>query len=101
LVLDESGFVETLPDGTSCRWGSVLSWEPPAHLAMTWHPGHGPDPHTRLDVSFEDAPGGTLVRLVHTGWENLGLTGMEALGDYTEGWDVVLGAYVNSVAVGV
>jgi len=98
LVLDEHGFVETLPDGTPSRWGDVLTWEPPSRLAMTWHPGQDADPHTRIDVTFEEAPGGTLVRLVHSGWESLGLPGVESLGDYEQGWDVVLGGYVDRLA---
>jgi uncharacterized protein YndB with AHSA1/START domain len=99
LVLDEQGFVETLPDGTPSRWGDVLAWEPPSRLAMTWYPGQAPDPHTQIEVTFEDAPGGTtLVRLVHSGWENLGLPGVESLGDYDQGWNVVLGGYVRRLA---
>jgi uncharacterized protein YndB with AHSA1/START domain len=105
LVLDETGFVETLADGSPCSWGSVLAWEPPHRLAMTWHPGQDPDPHTLVEVTFEAADGGTLVRLVHSGWENLGLpadAGAERLGGYDEGWDVVLGSYVSGLgAVGM
>ena len=75
LVLDEDGFVETLADGTSCRWGSVLAWEPPSRLIMTWHPGQAADPHTVVDVSFTADGGGTMVRLVHSGWESIPAAG--------------------------
>ncbi len=102
LVLDEGGFVETLADGTACWWGSVLAWEPPDRLAMTWHPGQDPEPHTVVEVTFTAASDGTLVRLVHTGWENVPLPASgdrsELVGNYTEGWDLVLGAYVVSEA---
>lgn len=103
LVLDETGFVETLADGTACSWGSVLAWEPPRRLAMTWHPGQDPDPHTLVEVTFEPAPGGTLVRLTHSGWENLQIPaqdGAARLGEYRSGWDVVLGSYVSVVGPG-
>jgi uncharacterized protein YndB with AHSA1/START domain len=95
LVLDASGFVETLPDGTPCRWGTVLAWEPPSHLTLTWHPGQAADPHTTLDLTFQPSGTGTLVRLVHRGWENLRAP-MESLAEYTEGWDLVLGDFVTS-----
>jgi uncharacterized protein YndB with AHSA1/START domain len=98
LVLDEHAFVETLPDGTPCRWGTVLAWEPPTRLSMTWHPGHGPDRQTQVDVTFEATPAGTRVRLVHTGWENLGLPATEDRAEYDEGWGLVLGRLVESIA---
>jgi uncharacterized protein YndB with AHSA1/START domain len=98
LVLDEHGFVETLADGTASAWGTVLAWEPSRRVSMTWHPGQDPDPHTLVDVTFEPAPGGTLVRLVHSGWENLGRPVSESMGNYDEGWGVVLGAFVDVVA---
>lgn len=98
LVLDENGFVETLPDGSASVWGTVLAWEPPGRVSMTWHPGQDPDPHTVVDVTFEPAPGGTLVRLTHSGCENLGLPGVESLGDYDAGWSTVLGHYVDLLA---
>ena len=105
LRLDPRGFVETLADGTQSTWGSVLAWDPPHRLAMTWHPGRAADPHTQVEVTFEPAPGGTLVRLVHAGWESLRLPNEElaqGLGGYRAGWDVVLGRYVAVLAeVGV
>jgi uncharacterized protein YndB with AHSA1/START domain len=97
LVLDEHAFIETLPDGTSCRWGTVLAWEPPTRVSMTWHPGREPEPHTLVDVTFEPTAEGTLVRLVHSGWENIGLRATGAVSEYREGWDIVLGHLVASI----
>lgn len=99
LRLNPAGFVETLADGTECTWGSVLAWEPPHRLAMTWHPGQAPDPHTQVEVTFRAVEDGTLVRLVHSGWEALRLPAQaasEKLGDYRAGWDVVLGGFVDA-----
>src|SRR5205085_6244220 len=42
IVLDESGAVETLGDGSTSRWGDVIDWEPPYRFSMTWHPGASP-----------------------------------------------------------
>lgn len=97
LRLDPQGFVETLPDGTQSTWGSILAWEPGRRVAMTWHPGQEPNPHTRVEVTFEPVAQGTLVRLVHSGWEALGLPAEQAsgrVGEYRSGWDYVLGRFV-------
>ncbi len=102
LVLEPGGFVETLADGTACRWGSVLAWEPPGRLEMTWHPGQADDPHTVVEVTFTESAGGTLVRLVHSGWEMVQVPESgnydALLGNYSDGWAVVLGSYVVSKA---
>lgn len=105
LRLDPDGFVETLADGSECTWGSVLEWDPPHRLSMTWHPGEAADPHTQVEITFQHVAEGTLVRLTHSGWEAMQFPDEELrgrLGGYTAGWDVVLGEYVASVAeVGV
>ena len=31
--------VETLADGRTSVWGTVTTWDPPHHVAFTWHPG--------------------------------------------------------------
>ena len=103
LRLDEDGFVEMLADGTECEWGAVLAWEPPHRLAMTWHPGQPADPHTRVEVTFEPVADGTLVRLVHSGWEALAIPDaarVERLEEYRKGWDVVLAGLVALVGRG-
>jgi uncharacterized protein YndB with AHSA1/START domain len=100
LRLDELGFVETLADGTQCEWGEVLAWEPPHRLLLTWHPGSPADPHTQVEVTFTAARDGTLVRLVHSGWEALPVARRAGRHEYESGWDAVLGDYASAVAGG-
>ena len=88
---------ETARDGTEHTWGTLLCWEPPSRIALTWHPGRAPSTEQHLEVTFSAAGGGsTLVRLVHTGWERLGKTAAVQRENYGRGWDVVLGHFVEA-----
>jgi len=86
-------FFERAADGTESTWGTILEWDPPTRLAMTWHPGRTPSTQQHLEVSLEASGGGTLVRLVHSGWERLGDSGQPERDDYDTGWDLVLGQF--------
>jgi uncharacterized protein YndB with AHSA1/START domain/uncharacterized protein YciI len=94
--------VERGPDGTESVWGEILDWSPPDRLRITWHPGHGPDPATEVEVRFErvdDATGAaaTLVTLTHHGWERLpDPTGARA--EYERGWPTVVGQFGRRTA---
>jgi uncharacterized protein YndB with AHSA1/START domain len=82
-------------DGTECEWGRVLAWDPPNHVAMSWHLNgawsYDPDPAkaSRVDVRFvAENEHVTRVELAHSGldkhgsdWEQLraGISG-------TGGW---------------
>ena len=89
--------VETNADGSEEVWGTVLRSEPPHLIAVSWHPGRQADEATHLEVTFTPAPaGGTVVELVHSGWERWEDGGTQADG-YREGWDRVLGAFVDQV----
>jgi uncharacterized protein YndB with AHSA1/START domain len=80
-------------DGRESEWGRVLAWEPPHRLMCTWYPGRGPETAQELEISFEEAPGGTKVTLIHTGWERLSDAGPATRANYDTGWDFVLGHY--------
>ncbi len=86
--------VELLADGSTADWGQVTAWEPPARVALTWHPGTPPEEATRVEVSFTSDGPGTLVTLVHSGWESRP-DGTHARGGYETGWDSVLRPYVD------
>lgn len=89
-------------DGTTCRWGRVVTFEPPDRLVFMWD--IGPDWRvtsdleraSEVDVTF--TPNGdqrTRVTLVHrhidrhgTGWESL-RAGLDA----PDGWPIYLDRY--------
>ena len=70
-------------DGSECEWGRVLAWEPPGHLAVSWHLNgefkYDPDPNKAsvVDVRFTAVDDNTTrVDLEHKhldrhgeGWE--------------------------------
>jgi DNA-binding transcriptional ArsR family regulator/uncharacterized protein YndB with AHSA1/START domain len=89
-------FYEVHQDGRQSEWGRVLAWEPPHRLACTWHPGRGPETAQELEITFEEAPDGTQVTLVHTGWERLSGDGPATRANYDTGWDFVLGHYIEA-----
>jgi hypothetical protein len=89
--------VETLADGSTAVWGTVDVWEPPRRVRFTWHPGTPEDEATLVEVTFRPAGGGTVVELVHTGWD-CRPDGAAARGSYDHGWDLVLGGYAATAA---
>ncbi len=71
-------------DGSECDWGRVLAWDPPRHVALSWHLdgtwSYDPDlaRASRVDVRFTDEGGGrTRVELEHSqldrhiGWQKV------------------------------
>ena len=80
---------ERLDDGRELAWGEVLQWDPPNHLAFTWHPGREPDTAQTVDVSFTPTDQGTRVDLTHSGWERLGERARPSRQNYDSGWDLV------------
>ena len=89
---------ETLTDGTTSVWGTVTDWEPPHRVAFTWHAGTPAAEATRVEVTFtEDAPGRTVVLLVHSGWEQRP-DAASAREGYNTGWDQVIGRFTELAA---
>jgi uncharacterized protein YndB with AHSA1/START domain len=82
--------VESIADETEAIWGTVLRSEPPHRIAFTWHPGRSEDEATHVEVTFTpDATGGTVVELLHSGWDRWE-DGETRAASYREGWDRVL-----------
>ncbi len=75
-----------------------FSWNAPPHLARTrWR-------HTWVVIELEDAPGGTRVRVTHTGWPRSGLASepqwQETFAYFERAWGGVLGAIQTFAATG-
>jgi uncharacterized protein YndB with AHSA1/START domain len=90
--------VEVLKDGSQAEWGRVLLWEPNQTVSFHWYPGREPSTAQQVTVTFREIPDGTLVELVHIGWETLGAVAQARRDGYESGWDYVLGKYVVEAA---
>jgi uncharacterized protein YndB with AHSA1/START domain len=89
-------------DGSRCRWGRVLAYEPPSRLVFSWDINPqwqvetDPDRASEVEVRFiAEAPERTRVELEHRnldrhgeGWEGM-RAGVEAAG----GWPLYLRRY--------
>jgi uncharacterized protein YndB with AHSA1/START domain/uncharacterized protein YciI len=73
-------------------WAEVLEWEPPAQLRLSWHPGGDVARASDVHVSFAAHDEGTMVTLVHGGWERLE-DAAAAAEEYGHGWPAVLAAF--------
>jgi uncharacterized protein YndB with AHSA1/START domain len=87
--------VETMRDGSTQVWGTILVLEPPHRIAFSWHPGRTAEAVTHVEVTFTPDPkGGTVVELTHSGWERWADGETQAAG-YRVGWTPVLQAYLD------
>ena len=85
---------ETMHDGSRSDWGEVLEFEEGVRIAMSWHPGDNTDNQTRVEVVFEDLPGGgSRLTLTHSGWEVWGDDAPTRRGNYDKGWQSLLEAH--------
>jgi uncharacterized protein YndB with AHSA1/START domain/uncharacterized protein YciI len=89
--------VETGPDGDESEWGSVLEWEPPRRIRMTWHPGRAAENPSEVEVTFAPVTETqTLVTITHEAWERFD-DPQAARAEYGNGWPTVLAGYARSV----
>ncbi|HSU01006.1 MAG TPA: SRPBCC domain-containing protein [Nocardioides sp.] len=68
IAIDPDGEVEMVHNDEKYAWGRVLEWDPIGRYSQEFWLGHAAEQPTRLDVSFTEGDGGTLVRLEHGGW---------------------------------
>jgi uncharacterized protein YndB with AHSA1/START domain len=90
--------MEVLKDGSQSEWGKVIAWEPFHRVSFHWYPGRTPDTAQEVTVTFSEIPNGTLVELVHVGWETLGEEALARRNGYDSGWDYVLAKYIIRAA---
>ena len=87
--------LEHLTDGRVLPWAEIVTWEPPHRFVMAWKPHSRPQPPTEVEVRFTARDGGTLVELVHRGWERLSEPrAPEIRAGYSDGWIETLSAFV-------
>jgi uncharacterized protein YndB with AHSA1/START domain len=80
---------ERTEDGREEDWAKVLEWQPPHRLVLEWQVN--PDrPPSEVEVIFTAEGEVTRVDLEHRGLED-----EEMQGSYDDGWDVVLGRFVE------
>ena len=95
---------ETWDDGTVREWGTLLAWEPPRRLTMTWECS---PVTTEVELTFTPlGPALTRVAVEHRGWEALtdaqlaqdcAQPGGYAAGGFDRGWATILGALADLV----
>ena len=90
---EDGRILEVLKDGRQSEWGRVLTWEPYHKVSFKWYPGREAETGQEVTVTFSEVPGGTLVELVHTGWESLLDLAEVTRNGYDTGWDHVLAKY--------
>ena len=82
--------------GEEGLWGTLLAWDPPSGFTMTWHPGRDEETAQELALRFTAEGDGTRVDVLHKGWERLGDRMAEISGHYDDGWEFVLGRFVEA-----
>lgn len=85
---------ERTRDGQEVDWGEVLVWDPPHRLVHSWHLGRAVA--TDVELRFTPQGDGTLVELIHSGWERHGEHAADLRAQYDSGWDFVFGERYGS-----
>lgn len=97
----------TWPGAEHIMWRVMIERiEPERRLAFRWHPyaidpavDYSHEPTTLVEFTLEDAPGGTLLRLVESGFDRIPLARRnEAFRMNSHGWDVQMGNIETYVA---
>jgi uncharacterized protein YndB with AHSA1/START domain len=94
-------------DGSECEWGRVLAWDPPDHVAMSWHLNgawsYDPDPAkaSRVEVRFvAENDHVTRVEIEHSGLDNHGSDWLEVRAGISSpgGWPGLLERFSEAAA---
>lgn len=91
---------EVCEDGSTCEWGKVLVWEPPARLVLAWQLNHqfayDPSLITEVDIRFTAlGPKRTQVDFEHRNLERFGEGALPTAAAMDQGWGQILDAYAG------
>jgi uncharacterized protein YndB with AHSA1/START domain len=87
---------ERTGSGAVHEWGEITTWDPPRRLGYRWHLRQDRADATQVDISFRAVDDGTLVEIVHTGWDRLGAKGPDRRTGNLAGWSGVLPHYIEA-----
>jgi uncharacterized protein YndB with AHSA1/START domain len=94
-------------DGSECDWGTVLVWDPPSHVALSWHldGDFRYDPQQSrasvVDVRFAAADARTtVVTLEHAGLDRHGSSWLRLRDGISRGWPRDLERFAHAAATG-
>jgi len=92
-------------DGSTCQWGSVLSWEPTTRLVLSWditaNWQYDPELKTEIEVRFiADGKNGTRVELEHRRLDRYGerRDEMRAIFETQGDWGKLLQRFAQAAA---
>jgi uncharacterized protein YndB with AHSA1/START domain len=91
-------------DGSECEWGTVLAYEPPGRLVVTWQLNdqfkYDPDPEhaSEIEVLFTEQDGQTKVNFEHRLIERLGPNAVELAERFVQagGWPGILDLFAEA-----
>jgi uncharacterized protein YndB with AHSA1/START domain len=87
---------ERTSGGIEYDWGEIIVWDPPRRLEYLWHIYGDRSQATEVTIVFEPRPGGTLVSIVHSGWDRIP-QGAELRERNIAGWSGLLPHFERAV----